>query len=149
MLRRATCTRDLLRRRIDSAATFSSSAQQWCQLLRASPDVILIALSQPHRGERHVSSMHWNDTLPCRHRGMGDRMSSASASAEPAAAKVGNYRWVICALLFFATTINYVDRAVLGVLAPTLVAEFGWSEQDYGVISASFTLAYAIGFLFA
>jgi len=65
------------------------------------------------------------------------------------AGRVSRYRWVICALLFFATTINYVDRAVLGVLAPTLVAEFGWSEQDYGVISASFTLAYAIGFLFA
>ena len=62
---------------------------------------------------------------------------------------ISRYRWVICALLFFATTINYVDRAVLGVLAPTLVAEFGWSERDYGVISASFTLAYAIGFLFA
>ena len=59
------------------------------------------------------------------------------------------YRWVICALLFFATTVNYVDRAVLGVLAPTLRAEFGWTEQDYGFISASFTLAYAMGFLFA
>lgn len=65
------------------------------------------------------------------------------------AATFSRYRWVICALLFFATTINYVDRAVLGVLAPTLRVEFGWSEQDYGVISASFTLAYAIGFLFA
>jgi ACS family hexuronate transporter-like MFS transporter len=63
--------------------------------------------------------------------------------------KVGNYRWVICALLFFATTINYVDRAVLGVLAPTLRTEIGWTDQEYGYISASFTLAYAIGFLFA
>ena len=63
--------------------------------------------------------------------------------------KVGYYRWVICALLFFATTINYVDRAVLGVLAPTLRTEIGWTDQEYGYISASFTLAYAIGFLFA
>lgn len=62
---------------------------------------------------------------------------------------MSHYRWVICALVFFATTINYVDRAVLGVLAPTLRAEFGWSDQDYGYISAAFTLAYAIGFLFA
>jgi MFS transporter, ACS family, hexuronate transporter len=62
---------------------------------------------------------------------------------------IGRYRWVICALLFFATTINYVDRAVLGVLAPTLRAEIGWTDQHYGYISAAFTLAYAIGFLFA
>lgn len=63
--------------------------------------------------------------------------------------KIGHYRWVICALLFFATTINYVDRAVLGVLAPTLRAEIGWTDQHYGFISGAFTLAYAIGFLFA
>lgn len=63
--------------------------------------------------------------------------------------KIGNYRWVICALLFFATTINYVDRAVLGVLAPTLRTEIGWTDQEYGYISAAFTLAYAIGFIFA
>lgn len=63
--------------------------------------------------------------------------------------KLGRYRWVICALLFFATTINYVDRAVLGVLAPTLRTEIGWTDQEYGYISAAFTLAYAIGFLFA
>ena len=59
------------------------------------------------------------------------------------------YRWGICALLFFATTINYVDRAVLGVLAPMLRDEIGWSDQDYGGISAAFTLAYALGFLFS
>ncbi len=63
--------------------------------------------------------------------------------------KLGNYRWVICALLFFATTVNYVDRAVLGVLAPTLRTEIGWTDQHYGYITAAFTLAYAIGFLFA
>ena len=61
----------------------------------------------------------------------------------------GRLRWLICALLFFATTINYVDRAVLGVLAPTLRSELGWSDQDYGGISAAFTLAYALGFLVA
>ncbi|MBK7106045.1 MAG: MFS transporter [Ignavibacteriae bacterium] len=63
--------------------------------------------------------------------------------------KIGNYRWFIVALIFFATTINYVDRAVLGVLAPTLRSEIGWTDQEYGYISAAFTLAYAIGFLFA
>jgi ACS family hexuronate transporter-like MFS transporter len=61
----------------------------------------------------------------------------------------GRVRWGICALLFFATTINYVDRAVLGILAPTLRGEIGWTDGDYGRISAAFTLAYAIGFLFA
>jgi MFS transporter, ACS family, hexuronate transporter len=63
--------------------------------------------------------------------------------------RIGKYRWVICSLLFFATTINYVDRAVLGVLAPLLRTEIGWTDQAYGVISAAFTLSYAIGFLFA
>jgi len=63
--------------------------------------------------------------------------------------QIGRLRWGICALLFFATTINYVDRAVLGILAPTLRTEIGWTDGDYGRISAAFTLAYAIGFLFA
>lgn len=58
-------------------------------------------------------------------------------------------RWGICALLFFATTINYVDRSVLGILAPELRTEIGWTDSQYGQISAAFTLAYAIGFLFA
>ena len=62
-------------------------------------------------------------------------------------AAVGRYRWTICALLFFATTINYIDRQVLGILAPTLQREIGWSEAQYGVIVSWFTLAYAIGFL--
>jgi MFS family permease len=59
----------------------------------------------------------------------------------------GRYRWVICALLFFATTINYVDRGVLGVLAPSLQEEIGWTDTQYGDINAAFSLAYAIGFL--
>jgi ACS family hexuronate transporter-like MFS transporter len=62
---------------------------------------------------------------------------------------VGHFRWVICALLFFATTINYVDRTVLGVLEPDLQKEIGWSATQYGAINSSFNLAYAIGFLFA
>ncbi|HYO09157.1 MAG TPA: MFS transporter [Tepidisphaeraceae bacterium] len=59
-----------------------------------------------------------------------------------------SYRWLICALLFLATTINYVDRAVFGVLGPDLRREFGWSATQFGDINAAFTLAYAIGFLF-
>jgi ACS family hexuronate transporter-like MFS transporter len=63
--------------------------------------------------------------------------------------RIGNYRWVICALLFFATTINYVDRTVLGVLEPELRKVFEWSATQYGDIQSAFSLAYAIGFLFA
>jgi MFS transporter, ACS family, hexuronate transporter len=57
-----------------------------------------------------------------------------------------HYRWVVCALLFFATTINYVDRQVFGILGPTLTDEFGWSESDFSFIVNAFTLAYAIGY---
>lgn len=63
--------------------------------------------------------------------------------------RVSRYRWGILALLFFATVINYIDRQVLGVLAPELRAEFGWTFEEYGQIASAFTLAYAIGFLFA
>lgn len=62
---------------------------------------------------------------------------------------VGSYRWVICALLFFATTINYVDRAVLGVLEPELRETIGWNGTQYGLINASFMIAYAFGSLAA
>ena len=80
----------------------------------------------------------------------------APASARPAVAtgvvtdvKVGNYRWYVCGLLFFASVINYIDRQVIGILKPTLQQQYGWSELDYGDIVFSFQLAYAIGFLFA
>ena len=72
----------------------------------------------------------------------------ASSTTAPAGRR-GRVRWGICALLFFATTINYVDRSVLGILAPTLRTEIGWTDLEYGRISAAFTLAYAIGFIFA
>ncbi len=61
--------------------------------------------------------------------------------------KIGSYRWTICALLFFATTINYVDRQVLGILAPTLQKDIGWNDIDYGYIVTAFQAAYAIGLL--
>ena len=60
---------------------------------------------------------------------------------------VGRRRWLICALLFFAATINYVDRQVIGILKPTLQNEFGWTEVAYGWIVFSFQTAYAIGLL--
>lgn len=61
----------------------------------------------------------------------------------------GGYRWKICALLFFATTINYVDRQVLGILKPELSSALGWSEIEYGNIVMAFQGAYALGLLAA
>ncbi|MDB5367877.1 MAG: transporter [Rhodospirillales bacterium] len=61
--------------------------------------------------------------------------------------RVGRYRWVICGLLFAATAINYVDRQIIGVLKPTLQAEYGWSEIDYGDIIFWFQAAYALGYV--
>ncbi len=63
--------------------------------------------------------------------------------------KIGRYRWTICALLFFATTINYLDRQVLSLLKEDLSATFGWSDADYGDITSAFTLVYALSMLFA
>ncbi len=62
---------------------------------------------------------------------------------------IGKYRWTICALVFFATTINYLDRAVISLLKNNLEKEFNWSESDYSNIVIAFQLSYAIGMLFA
>ena len=56
-----------------------------------------------------------------------------------------SFRWIICLLLFAATTINYMDRQILGLLAPILEKVIGWSETDYGHIVIAFQAAYAIG----
>lgn len=60
---------------------------------------------------------------------------------------VGKYRWTIIALLFFATTINYMDRQIIGILAPTLEKEIGWNEMEYASIVLAFQAAYALGLL--
>ena len=59
------------------------------------------------------------------------------------------YRWLIVSLLFFATTINYIDRQIIGLLKPVLEKEFGWSETNFAHIVMAFTAAYAIGLLIA
>jgi ACS family hexuronate transporter-like MFS transporter len=81
--------------------------------------------------------------------------ASAGASATGAAVaaldvineRIGRRRWLICALLFFAATINYIDRQVIGILKPTLQTEIGWTEVEYSWIVFSFQAAYAIGLL--
>ena len=70
-------------------------------------------------------------------------MNEAGVQGPP----VGRYRWVVVALLFAATAINYVDRQMIGVLKPTLSAEMQWSETDYANIVFWFQAAYAIGYL--
>src|ERR1700759_5083062 len=60
-----------------------------------------------------------------------------------------SFRWVVCALLFFATTINYMDRQIIGVLKPTLQKELNWNEIDYSNIVFAFQVAYALGGLMA
>src|SRR5712691_7980203 len=90
-------------------------------------------------------------TQPVRAPGSSSQLASSESSPVPLPASRSprlGYRWTICALLFMATTINYVDRQVLGILAPTLQRELHWSESQYGDIVSWFSFAYAIGFLF-
>ena len=68
-------------------------------------------------------------------------------------AKMGRYRWTICALVFFATTVNYLDRAVISLLKPYLASAFGWNAvqeaANYADIEIAFKISYALGMLFA
>ena len=66
------------------------------------------------------------------------------------AAKMTNYRWAICAMLFFATTVNYLDRQVLSLTWDEFIKpEFHWDESHYGTITSVFSIVYAICMLFA
>src|SRR5450432_4476447 len=60
---------------------------------------------------------------------------------------MGKYRWVVVSLLFFATTINYLDRQVIGLLKDNLAKDFNWSEKDYSRIVMAFSGAYSIALL--
>jgi len=72
--------------------------------------------------------------------------SSGTATAQPGG-RMGHFRWVVCALLFFGTTVNYIDRQVLGILAPELRRVIGWNDVQYGYIVTAFSAAYALGLL--
>jgi ACS family hexuronate transporter-like MFS transporter len=65
----------------------------------------------------------------------------------PRAEVVGRYRWLVCALLFFATTVNYIDRQILSLLKPILDKELGWTNAQFGTVNAAFQGAYAVGLL--
>src|SRR5439155_25039278 len=60
---------------------------------------------------------------------------------------MGSYRWVICALLFFATTINYIDRQILSLLKEILDKQIGWTNEQFGWVNSTFQLAYGVGLL--
>src|ERR1700692_4449322 len=74
--------------------------------------------------------------------GNPSRISQAAISF-----RAGHFRWVICALLLFGTTKNYMDRQVLGVLKTTLQHDLGWNEIDYSNVVFAFQFAYAVGML--
>ena len=71
--------------------------------------------------------------------GIGDKIRGAMA--------VGKTRWGMLALVFFATTLNYIDRAALGVMQPILAKEMSWTAMDYANINFWFQVGYAIGFV--
>jgi ACS family hexuronate transporter-like MFS transporter len=82
---------------------------------------------------------------------MGGSLGSAieTTGDSPISERIGHVRWTICAMLFAATTINYMDRQVIGILKPTLQASIGMSELDYGYVVDAFQVAYALGLLMA
>jgi ACS family hexuronate transporter-like MFS transporter len=57
---------------------------------------------------------------------------------------VAHFRWYICGLLFYATTVNYMDRMVLGIVKPTIAHDLGWKETDYSVVTSAFQIGYAV-----
>ncbi|HNR42545.1 MAG TPA: MFS transporter [Bacteroidales bacterium] len=67
----------------------------------------------------------------------------------PQNTKTGNYRWTVCALIFFATTVNYLDRQVIGILKPLLESDLNIGEAEYGYIVTAFQIAYALGMVIA
>src|SRR5208282_4747720 len=74
--------------------------------------------------------------------------SDVEKLSAPTAEPAGRQRWMICALLFFAGSVNYMDRQVIALLKPTLQGQFGWTEIGYSNIVFAFQFAYGAGVLF-
>jgi ACS family hexuronate transporter-like MFS transporter len=79
---------------------------------------------------------------------MAQFQKSGEAAPAGITQPIGNFRWVICGLLFFATAINYIDRQILAILKPQLSHDLHWDQQDYASIVAAFQFTYALGYLF-
>jgi MFS transporter, ACS family, hexuronate transporter len=78
---------------------------------------------------------------------MDTRLETQLDAAADSARSFANYRWLVCALLFFATTVNYVDRQILSLVKPILDNELHWNNAQFGQVNAAFQAAYAIGLL--
>src|SRR5918996_4664714 len=78
---------------------------------------------------------------------MADTQTATTKSFDAGMQAIGRYRWTICSLVFFATTINYLDRAVISLLKSNLENEFRWTETDYSNIVIAFQLSYALGMI--
>jgi MFS transporter, ACS family, hexuronate transporter len=89
-----------------------------------------------------------NSTVEAEPGGPGQASASSSTDSRSGRVFAGNFRWVICGLLFFGVTKNYMDRQVLGVLKGPLQHEFSWNDIDYGNLVFAFQAAYALGMVF-
>src|SRR5690349_10638058 len=76
-----------------------------------------------------------------------ETQSEPVRSSADVAARPGGFRWVICALLFFATTINYIDRQILSLLKEILDQQIGWTNEQFGLVNSAFQFAYGLGLL--
>ena len=99
--------------------------------------------------ENDVSSSSHQSDLSAPPSAAASPNSAIIAVVEVAGGRIGRCRWLICALLFFAATLNYLDRQVIATLKPTLTGQLGWSEIDYSNIVFAFQLAYAIALIIA
>lgn len=75
---------------------------------------------------------------------MAESRAAASPRVARFAEKTTHIRWVICGLLFYATTVNYIDRMVLGILKPSIAQQLHWTETQYGLITSAFQFGYAV-----
>ena len=80
---------------------------------------------------------------------MNNPIPAETMQQDGGSTRLGHVRWTICAMLFFATSINYMDRQVIALLKPTLQHTIGLTEINYGYIVDAFQAAYAIGLLVA
>src|SRR3954470_8362002 len=78
---------------------------------------------------------------------MAQAIASVPAPVPDPPSPLGRYRWVVCGLLFFATTVNYVDRQILALIKEFLDKELGWSNEQFGLVNSAFAGAYALGLL--
>src|ERR1044071_2806107 len=72
---------------------------------------------------------------------------ASSSTVGTVASVIGKYRWTICALLFFATTINYIDRQILSLIKEILDKELHWTNAQFGLANSAFQFAYGLSFL--